>query len=129
MGGFTDKPFNCSNYLFDYYFGSEKKSAELSEVLSDFHSTDRIKKRLKNNLYFITLNDRDDRRDDEAYYFALLCCASPNKDVRCLAMKLLYEIVSNKIEYKSRILMEYDSIDDLYKRVHHTGVVTVTWRW
>lgn len=114
MGGFTDKPFNCSNYLFDYYFGSEKKSAELSEVLSEFHSIDKIKKRLKNNLYFITLNDRDDRRDDEAYYFALLCCASPNKDVRCLAMKLLYEIVSNKIEYKSRILMEYDSIDDFY---------------
>ncbi len=114
MGGYTDKPFNCNNYLFNYYFGNEKKSAELSEVLSEFHYLDGIKRRLKNILYFIALNDRDDRRDDEAYSFALLCCASPDKNVRCLAMKLLYEVVSNKSEYKSRILTEYNIIDDFY---------------
>ena len=30
-------------------------------------------------LYFTTLNDREDRRNDEAFSFGLLCCAAANK--------------------------------------------------
>ena len=56
-------------------------------------------------LYFTTLNDRADRRDDEAFYFALLCCAAPNKDIRCLAVKLLYEVVSKDDGYIDKILL------------------------
>lgn len=29
MGGYTDKPFNCSNYLFDYYCESRERLCEL----------------------------------------------------------------------------------------------------
>jgi len=114
MGGYTDKPYNCTNYLRNYYFKSDRQQKELSRILSGYHFLEGIKGRLKNILYFITLNDRHDRRDDEAYYFSLLCCAAPNKDVRCLAMKLLYEIVSKKTEYKNRLMEDYECLTDCY---------------
>lgn len=114
MGGYTDKPFNCTNYLRNYYFENECKQTELSVILSGHHFLGGIKGRLKNILYFITLNNRSDRRDDEAYYFAILCCSAPNKDVRCLAMKLLYEIVSSRTVFKKRLIEEYKIFTDFY---------------
>lgn len=114
MGGYTDKPFNCSNYLFDYYCESRERLCELSNILAGYHFQNGIKNRLKNILYFTTLNDRTDKREDEAFYFSLLCCAAPNKDVRCLAMKLLYEVVSKNECYIDRLILEYNRIFDFY---------------
>lgn len=114
MGGYTDKPFNCSNYLFDYYCESRERLCELSNILAGYHFQNGIKNRLKNVLYFTTLNDRTDKREDEAFYFSLLCCAAPNKDVRCLAMKLLYEVVSKNECYVDRVILEYNRIYDFY---------------
>lgn len=114
MGGYTDKPFNCSNYLFDYYCASRERLCDLSNTLSGYHFQNGIKNKLKNVLYFTTLNDREDRRDDEAFYFGLLCCAASNKDVRCLAMKLLYEVVSKNEGYVDRLIIEYERIFDFY---------------
>ena len=114
MGGYTDKPFNCSNYLFDYYCESRERLCELSNILAGYHVQNGIKNRLKNVLYFTTLNDRTDKREDEAFYFSLLCCAAPNKDVRCLAMKLLYEVVSKNECYVDRVILEYNRIFDFY---------------
>lgn len=114
MGGYTDKPFNCSNYLFDYYCESRERLCELSNILAGYHFQNGIKNRLKNVLYFTTLNDRTDKREDEAFYFSLLCCAAPNKDVRCLAMKLLYEVVSKNECYVDRVILEYNRIFDFY---------------
>lgn len=114
MGGYTDKPFNCSNYLFDYYCESRERLCDLSNILAGYHFQNDIKNRLKNVLYFTTLNDRTDKREDEAFYFSLLCCAAPNKDVRCLAMKLLYEVVSKNECYVDRVILEYNRIFDFY---------------
>lgn len=114
MGGYTDKPFNCSNYLFGYYSSNREKLYDLSNILAGYHFQNSIKNRLKNVLYFATLNDREDRRDNEAFYFALLCCAAPNTDVRCLAMKLLYEVVSKNDRYVDKVIVEYDKIIDFY---------------
>lgn len=44
----------------------------------------------------------------------MLCCAAPNKDIRCLAVKLLYEVVSKNDGYIDKIIIEYDNILDLY---------------
>lgn len=108
FGGYTNKPFNCTYYLNAYYKSSMHQLRELSTVLSGSHFLERVKGRLKNVIYFITLNNSDDRRVEEAFYFALWCCAAPNKDVRCLAMKLLYEIVRQNNEYKNRLIREYE---------------------
>lgn len=114
MGGYTDKPFNCSNYLFDYYCESRERLCDLSNILAGYHFQNGIKNRLKNVLYFTTLNDRTNKGEDEAFYFSLLCCAAPNKDVRCLAMKLLYEVVSKNECYIDRVILEYNRIFDFY---------------
>ena len=115
MGGFTDKPFNCSNYLYDYYCTDKSKIVELSNTLSGKHFLNDIKYRLKNLLYFVTINNRPDRRDDEAFYFSILCCAAPNSDIRCLAMKLLYEIVVKDENFIAKLIDEYNGkINDLY---------------
>lgn len=114
MGGYTDKPFNCRNYLFNYYCSNRGRLCDLSNTLAEYRFQNGIKNRLKNVLYFTTLNDREDRRDEEAFYFALLCCAASNKDVRCLAMKLLYEVVSKNGGYVDRLIIEYDRIFDFY---------------
>lgn len=114
MGGYTDKPFNCRNYLFNYYCSNRGRLCDLSNTLAGYRFQNGIKNRLKNVLYFTTLNDREDRRDEEAFYFALLCCAASNKDVRCLAMKLLYEVVSKNEGYVDRLIIEYDRIFDFY---------------
>lgn len=132
MGGFTDKPFNCSNYLFEYYCIGRERITELSNVLAGYHFQNEIKNRLKNVLYFTTLNDRADRRDEEAFYFALVCCAAPNKAVRSLAMKLLYEVVSKNSGYVDKLIDEYERICDLYikeaiiyvlSQIHHNEEV------
>ena len=82
--------------------------------MAGYHFQNGIKNRLKNVLYFTTLNDRTDKREDEVFYFSLLCCAAPNKDVRCLAMKLLYEVVSKNECYVDRVILEYNRIYDFY---------------
>ena len=116
IGGYTDKPFNCSNYLFEYYCTSHERLMELSKQLSGYRFQHDIKQRLKNILYFITLNDREDRRDDEAYCFALLCCVAPNRDVRSLAMKLLYEVIGKNENYVNRVIGDYEKVRDFYIR-------------
>ena len=114
LGGFTDKPFNCSNYMFEYYSEKKESIIELSIELSGYYDKNELKNRLKNVLYFVTLNDRSDKRDEEAYYFSLLCSSAPNKDIRMLATKLLYEIVSKDEGYLEKIISDYEKIEDFY---------------
>lgn len=114
MAGYTDKPFNCINYLFNYFCKDNKQIAYLSQILSEYSSLDSIKNRLKNILYFIILNDNCNKKLDEAFYFSLLCCASSNEQVRILAMKLLYEIIYLDSVYLEKIITEYNKISDFY---------------
>ena len=114
FGGYTDKPFNCINYLNSYYKTGTHQLRELSVVLSGAHFLEQMKGRLKNIIYFVTLNNSSDRRVEEAFYFALWCGAAPNKDIRCLALKLLYEIVRQNHEYRDTLIQEYIYIIDPY---------------
>ena len=43
MGGFTDKPFNCNNYLFEYYCKDHEKIGELSAALAGYRFQNEIK--------------------------------------------------------------------------------------
>lgn len=114
FGGFTNKPFNCVNCLNQYYKDKKKQTIELSRVLSDNYYLSETKGRLKNLLYFINLNDKPDKRLDEAFYFAVWCCAAPNQDVRLLSVKLLYDIVIENEKYRDILISEYFTIKDFY---------------
>lgn len=112
-GGYTAKPFNCSNFLFEYYCTEVEKCRELSDLLREYRALDSIKNRLKNVLYFITLNKEGNQRQ-EAFYLSLLCCSSSNKDIRVLAMKVLYEILSDNDIFLNKVIFEFDRIGDFY---------------
>lgn len=115
FGGYTDKPFNCSNYLNDY-FGGENQLAKITGALSQSTNIRLIKARLKNLIYFITLNNRAERRTDEAFFFSIWCCSAPNKDVRELATKLLFEVICKEGKFISLLISWYTKIKDLYIR-------------
>ena len=74
--GYTDKPFNCRNYLFNYYCSNRGRLCDLSNTLAGYRFQNGIKNRLKNVLYFTTLNDREDRRDEEAFLFCVVVLRS-----------------------------------------------------
>lgn len=114
FGGYINKPFNCVNYLNLYYRQESNQLSKLSKTLSGIHYLGRVKERLKNILYFVTLNKEIDRCDDEAFYFAFWCCASPNQDIRCLAMKLLYETLQQNNNYKNLLISLYKGTKDFY---------------
>ena len=53
FAGYLNQPFNCINYLTDYYIkDGRKQTKELSKYLSDRHLLGKLKGRLKNILYF-----------------------------------------------------------------------------
>lgn len=114
MGGFHNKPFNCKNFLFEYFCSNRKNTHELTEILSEENQLDSVVLRLKNILYFITITNDFIRDDDEPFYFALLCCSSPKKDVRYLALKLLYELLLKENAYINEVIEKYNHIYDFY---------------
>lgn len=118
FGGYSNKPFNCKNFLNDYYVsGEHQQLEELSSSLSDNCDIDKIVGRLKNILYFIILtNKRDTKKLEEAFYFSMWCTASPNDDIRNLATKLLYEIVRLSSDYINIIIDWYHKVIDPYIR-------------
>lgn len=114
FGGYTDKPFNCVNYLNEYYFKEEKlQKVELSKTLSG-RFLNKISTRLKNLLYFININRNKNRRMEEAFYFSIWCCASPNDDIRICAMKLLHDILCIDDKYVNTLVTTYDKVSDYY---------------
>lgn len=95
---------------------SKRQLRELSGSLSGRFVGGRVKERLKNILYFINVRDGKEKRLEEAFFFALWCCAAPNKDIRYLAMKLLYDVVVQESKFKDVLEQQYKQIRDEYIR-------------
>lgn len=114
FGGYINKPFNCINYLNDYFlYNKTAQLRELTEILSG-QKLSNVKLRLKSILYLTLLQDSDKERNKEAFYFALWCSSASNQDVRCLATKLLYEIIKKDSGYCSILISSYFKVIDPY---------------
>ena len=114
IGGYTDKPFNCTNYLNDYLFNNKKAQIELTNLLSGKHFYSNVIGRLKNLIYFIAVNGAEDNRVSEACFFAMWCSAAPNRTVRHLAMKLLFDVASRNDKLRHRLTEILPYIVDPY---------------
>lgn len=113
LGGYSEKPFNCVNYLNDYYLtASYRQKKELSSLLSGQIISGRLTDRLKNMIYFVSVVKTD--ITDEMLWFALWCTASANQKTRCYAIKLLYEIVLKKPQYIEVIIASWEKFSDYY---------------
>lgn len=115
FGGYSNKPFNCTNFLRDYYLKDYRNQVALSVTLEGAHFHSGVENRLKNILYVITLDEQVERAE-EAYNFALLCSAAPNKAVGCLAAKILYTLCAKDPCYYSRLIEDYQNFSDYYIR-------------
>lgn len=113
IGGYSNKPYNCQNFLNEYYFSDPgKQRFELSDALSGQFVQGRVRDRLKNLLYYVSVSGLV--YSDEIFWFSLWCTASPNQEVRCLATKLLYETVRLNPTYINLLLDSWESIYDYY---------------
>lgn len=112
FGGYSDKPFNCTNYLNKYYLGRKRQMASLSTLLSGQYQLSRTIDRLQHMLYFITVDNHANRNDDEIFYFALWCSAAPNENIRYLAIKLLYDLSCNSCHFQMILVDVFPKIFD-----------------
>ena len=113
IGGYSDKPYNCVNFLNNYYMKNlSRQQAELSEVLSGRYIEGRLIERLKNMIYFVSVINKE--IPEEMLWFSLWSTASANQKARCYAMKLLYEIIGKAPHHIDSVIAQWDNISDPY---------------
>lgn len=115
FAGYYNKPFNCSNYLNNYYIESvNKHTDELSKTLSGLHFLSKLRNRLKNILYFTCKCNCSEKRAKENFYAALWCSSSCNGDIRDLSTKLLFEVLQRYPQFIETAIEIYEKIEDDY---------------
>ena len=115
FAGYPNKPFNCTNYLTNYYLkDAQKQTQELSKCLSGKHFLGRLKGRLKNILYSTCKCQYDQDRAIENFYTAIWCSAACNSDIRDLSIKILYETVQRNPFFIKKIIDMFNDIEDDY---------------
>lgn len=115
FAGYANKPFNCTNYLNDYYFSDVRiQTEELSKQLSGKYFFTNIQGRLKNILYFTCRCTVTQEIAKENMYTAIWCSASCNLNIRNLAIKLLFEVIQRNHNYIQELIEVYKKIDDDY---------------
>ena len=117
FSGYVNKPFNCTNYLNNYYTEDVKRHmGELSTRLSGKHFLSSIKGRLKNMLYFTCKCPTDKERASENLYTAVWCSGACNTDIRILSTKLLYETIQRNPELVKIAIDFFGKVNDGYIR-------------
>ena len=114
FAGYSNKPYNCVSFLNRYYAEKYHELHELSAALSGTFFIDRVKRRLKNLLYYLAINESSPERKEEAFSFATWCCAAPNRDIRYLAEKMLFEILNKNEDYVDQAISFYGDTCDYY---------------
>lgn len=117
FAGYVNKPFNCTNYLNQYYLSDEnRQTKELTKLLSKKHFLGSLQSRLKNALYYICMCECTQNRSTETFYTVLWCCSAGNSDIRNLATKLLFEVLQRNDYLIDITISEFPRIKDHYIR-------------
>lgn len=115
FAGFSDKPFNCVNFQNQLLLeSSENQLSTLSKCLTSRYDSFHLAQRLKNLLYFVNYTKVDDVALEEYFYAALWCCSAPNKNIRIIARKLLFDIVRIRERFIDILISVFPKIYDFY---------------
>lgn len=115
FSGFTDKPFNCINFQNQLLLESkENQLSGLSSILSINYESDKFARRLKNILYFVNYTNVYEPILEEYFYTSLWSCSAPNKNVRIIARKLLFDVIRTNQKYITKLISIFPQIYDLY---------------
>lgn len=115
FAGYVNKPFNCTNYMNQYYLkNEEKQTKELTRILSKKYIGGTLRSRLKNALYYICKSKCTENRLTETFYAALWCSSAGNTDIRKLATKLLFEVLQRNQHLIDEAILIFPKIKDHY---------------
>lgn len=115
FAGYVNKPFNCSNYLNDYYLDNpEKQTKELTALLAKKRFLGMLNSRLKNAIYYTCKCKCPHARVIETFYMALWASSAGNSDIRRLATKLLFEVIQRNPELIDTSISIFPKIKDHY---------------
>lgn len=115
FAGYVNQPFNCTNYLNQYYFENNGKQIhELTRLLSKKYFPGTLQSRLKNALYYICKCKCTENRSTETFYAALWCSSAGNSNIRDLATKLLFEVLQRNDYLIDAAIEAFHKIKDYY---------------
>lgn len=122
LGGYHNRPFNCSNYLTDKLIENKNYMSGITVNYSD--STYIMK--LKNMLYSIIFIEEKNDYIEEAFWYSFWLTSSSNNRIRNLALKVLFDIVDKFNDYADILREYYYKVDEYYIRKGIIRVLTST---
>lgn len=122
LGGYHNRPFNCSNYLTDKLIENKNYMSGITVNYSD--STYIMK--LKNMLYSIIFIEEKNDYIEEAFWYSFWLTSSSNDRVRKLALKVLFDIVDKFNDYADILREYYYNVDEYYIKKGIIRVLTST---
>lgn len=114
IAGYVDKPFNCTNYLNNIFLNNKEAQVGITDLLAGDWIVGNVSGRLKNLIYFTTINGVNNKGIEEALFFAVWCTAAPSRTIRHLAMKLLFDIASRNDRCRHLLIETLPKIVDPY---------------
>lgn len=120
LGGYHNRPFNCSNYLTNELIKDKKY---LDGIIHKFYESTYIMK-LKNMLYSIIFIDKNNDYIKEAFWYSFCLTSVPNDRIRNLALKLLFDITDKFSDYAIILKEYYYKVEECYIRKAIIRVLT-----
>ncbi len=117
LGGFHDRPFNCTNYFNQILLSDKRKIKTLSFGYSFSPSLFK----LKNALYNLVLINKKNSYVEEMFWYSFWLSSSCIDRIRNLCLKVLYEICLKFSEYSDILLELYFRVDEYYLKKTKIG--------
>lgn len=119
LGGYHSRPYNCTEYINDFFI----KSKKIVQIVPKYTYSSYLTK-LKNALYNVLLISTDNEYIEETFWYAFWLCSTPNERVRLLANKVLFEIAKKYEGYSLKLINVYKKIKDYYIKKSIIYIIT-----
>lgn len=110
LGGYPNKPFNCTNYLNDIFF----KHPEFQKDLLVRFSESEYLLHLKNIIYTLPFLDNNNDNLEEYFNYSFWLTSVPNVRIRNLAIKLLYDVSCKNGIFEKKLINFYKKTEEQY---------------
>ncbi len=110
LGGYSNKPFNCKNYLNQKIFDNEN----IQKNLLVKYRESRYLMHLKNIEYALPFLEKEIDMLEEYFYYAFWLMSVPVDRIRKLAIKVVYDISCKNNKFAIYLIEFYNNINELY---------------
>lgn len=110
LGGYSNRPFNCKNYLNQKIFNNENVQKKL---LVKYKESEYLM-HLKNMVYTLPFLENENDILEEYFYYAFWLMSVPVERIRKLAIKVVYDISYKSDKFVNYLIEFYDKVNELY---------------